>query len=320
MNIVGHLLILGLTFGGIWFCAGFVVQAVDRLARRLNQNSFAIAFLVLGILTSLTETSVAINSTLQGAPHLSAGNLIGGSIVIFLLIIPALAFFGGGVRLQHTLSKNTLLLALAVIALPAVIAMTGVFTPLLGLTLIFGYGLLLFHLGRQQFNGRRQSVFVITRSSSIRLLAILGKIVAAGVAIFLISRLLVQEGIYVAEAFQVPASLVGLLMLSVGTNIPEITIAVRAILSGRKQVAFGNYIGSAAINTLLFGLLAITNGRFELDITEFLVTGPILLLGLVLFYRFARTRNTLSPVEGMVLGSLYVVFLVAQITAATLLH
>lgn len=316
MEFIGHVGLLLLTFVGIWVCAGFIVRAVDSLARRLRQSSFAVAFLLLGLLTSIAEISVAINSTLNGTPHLSVGNLVGGALVIFLLIIPVLAIFGGGVRLHHTLHQRTFIAALGVIALASLVAMTGVLMPAAGVGLIGAYGLLLVLVVVQELGGPRlmpASTSKILPWAPARQLAV---IAAAGLAIFFISNQLVEESVWVAQELDVPASFIGLLILSVGTNTPEIMIAVRAILFGRKEVAFGNYLGSAAMNTLILGCLAVANGRFVVDRAEFVVTAPFVLVGLGLFYRFSRTRNTLSAREGVALGLLGLAFVATQLAVA----
>src|SRR3989338_10797484 len=104
----------------IWFAAGVIVTSVDRLAHKLNLSSFAISFFLLGILTSVPEISVGISSVIDKKPEIFVGNLIGGVAVIFLLIIPLLAVFGGGVKLTHQLEKHNLIFALLVIITPTV--------------------------------------------------------------------------------------------------------------------------------------------------------------------------------------------------------
>ncbi|MDD5470069.1 MAG: hypothetical protein PHO92_04715, partial [Candidatus Peribacteraceae bacterium] len=83
-----HLCLLFLAAAVIWLLSGMLINATDRVARRYKRPGFAVAFFVLGFLTSIGEMSVAFNSTMQGVPQVSAGNLIGGSIVMFFLIIP----------------------------------------------------------------------------------------------------------------------------------------------------------------------------------------------------------------------------------------
>ena len=84
------------------------MDSVDRLAHKLHLSSFAVSFFLLGILTSVPEISVGVNSLIERKPEIFVGNLIGGIIVIFLLIIPVLAVFGNGVKLTHQMSRDHL--------------------------------------------------------------------------------------------------------------------------------------------------------------------------------------------------------------------
>jgi len=47
------------------------------------------------------------------------------------------------------------------------------------------------------------------------------------------------------------------LFLSVGTNLLELSITITSIWKKHKEVAFGDYLGSAAANTFLFGVLTL---------------------------------------------------------------
>jgi Ca2+/Na+ antiporter len=265
----------------------------------------------------LSEISVAVHSSAHHTPHLAAGNLIGGSLVIYLFVIPMLAFWGGGIALRHTLGARALLTGLAVTVLPAWVAAGGVVTPLIGGVLVAAYGFffyLLFYPTLIHFSSRERSRGWI----SAKVLREGVRITVAGIGIFYISKLLVSSGLALAEAFHLPVSLVGLLALSLGTNAPELTIAMRSILSRRKAIAFGNYVGSAAANTLVFGLVALFNGRFTLERGEFVITAILFSVGLVFLYRFCRSRSALSRTEGAVLMVFYAVFIVWQLILASM--
>ena len=123
---------------------------------------------------------------------------------------------------------------------------------------------------------------------------------------------LVDQAVYFAAALRVPSSLMGLILLSLGTNVPELVIAARSILKQHKEIAFGDYVGSAAANTLIFGFLPLGSGVFLLERQEFLATGLIMLAGTFLLYLFAQSRQHISRKEGCVLLLLYIIFLITQ--------
>jgi cation:H+ antiporter len=299
----------------IWFFSGILIEAVVRVAERFQRSGFSVAFFVLGFLTSVSELSVAVNATINGVPHISVGNLAGASFVILLFIIPFLAVIGRGIDLKHTISRRNIAFALALAVLPVLLTIDGDITRAEGILALLAYFTLAYAIQRQgrrdkeqmekipkELLGRKRATF-----------ADILKIAAGGAAIFIAAHFMVEETIYFAAALGVPGSLMGLLLLSVGTNVPEIVVAARAILKKRKDIAFGDYLGSAVANTAIFGLLALVNGRYELAPEGFMATMVLMLAGLVTLYLFARSKNNISRREGLVLLFFYAFFLVVQI-------
>jgi cation:H+ antiporter len=109
----------------IWLAAGRLIDTIDRLARRLRRSGFTVAFFILGFLTSIGESSVALNSLVAGSPQVAAGNLTGASMVLLLFLVPLTAIMANGIYLQNTLDRTQLALALSAAALPALFLLDG---------------------------------------------------------------------------------------------------------------------------------------------------------------------------------------------------
>lgn len=296
----------------VWFFAGMLIESVDRVAKRFHKTGFSVAFFVLGVLTSLSEISVAINATIDRVPQVSVGNLVGASFVVLLFIIPFLAIGGNGINLKHTISKSNMMLAWAVIVLPAFLVIDGHVTRIDGITALIAYSWLIRAIHRQR-ELKKVSGNVLEQKGALLLDAL--KIVIGAGAIFIAGRFLVEQAVYFSVLLDVPSSLIGLVLLSVGTNVPEFVIAARSILKKHKDIAFGDYIGSAAANTPIFGLLALMNGGFLLEPSQFFITTVLMVIGLFSINLFARTRGTISRKEGLVLILFYVVFLLVQLAS-----
>jgi Ca2+/Na+ antiporter len=134
----------------IWVFSGYLIESVDRVARRFHKAGFTVAFFILGFLTSISEISVAFNSTVNGVPGVSAGNLIGASFVILLFIVPFLAIAGGGISLEGSLTRYNLLVALVAILLPAFFIIDGNVTPEEGIVALLLYTALLYSVRSQR--------------------------------------------------------------------------------------------------------------------------------------------------------------------------
>ena len=303
------------SIGIVWYFAGVLIESVNHLARRFNKTGFTTAFFLLGFLTSIGEFSVAINASIEGVPEVSVGNLIGASFVVLLFIVPLLAVLAGKVELRNTLSRRNLILALATVALPALLVIDGTVTRIEGLFALLAYATLVWSIYRQKQDIPDTALVAKPFERKRSLMADLGRILGGGVMIFLASRVLVDQAVFFSVLLGAPTSLVGLVLLSLGTNVPEFVVAIRSVLKQKSDVAFGDYIGSATVNTFIFAMLALANGAFLFNAGETAGTTILLVIGLVLFFFFARSNSMLSRREGSILILFYVIFLGLQISA-----
>ncbi|MEK9184431.1 MAG: hypothetical protein AAB892_01745 [Patescibacteria group bacterium] len=312
MSLVSHLLVFLLSIGVVWFFAGVLLDTVGRISMRLCRSGFGTAFFLLGFLTSISEISVAMNAGIAGVPGVSAGNLVGASFVILLLIVPFLAVAGNGISLKGLVSKEMLAFTLLVVLLPVLLLADGRVTMLEGAFAVLAYAALAYSI-RNRPEATETNVCIPEAAGGKRgLLIDTGKILLSAGAIFVASHFLVEQTVEVARLIDVPSSLIGLILLSVGTNIPEIVIAVRAVLEKRKDIAFGDYLGSAAANVPIFGMLALLSGGFVVESSEFVASALLMFVGFTAFYFFARSRSILSRREGVALLLFYGVFLAIQ--------
>lgn len=83
----------------------------------------------------------------------------------------------------------------------------------------------------------------------------------SGVALLLISsRLLIEVSKQLAEKWKLSPLFVSLVLVALGTNLPELTVLVSSLLKGDAGLAMGNVIGSNISNiTLIFGAGVVLN-------------------------------------------------------------
>jgi len=287
----------------LWIGSGIIVTTVDKIAKRLNISSFLISFFVLGAATSTPEMSVGINSLLNQTPQIFVGTYVGGSMVILLFIVPLLAIIGNGVDLKHQIGPKNLALTLSVIALPVITSLDqhlGLFDALICLA---GYIAIYFLVKPEQ---RLADRFHIHHLFSDQFALVdLVKVAGAAGLVFISANQIVTETTKLSQVLNLSPFVVGLLMLAFGTNLPETSIAARSSMLNKKTVAFGNYLGSAAFNTLLLGLMVLfAGGNVQIENHAFL-TLSIFFLGLITFFVFAKSKQFISRKEGLVLISFY---------------
>lgn len=314
MEIIKHILIFAAAIAAIWFFAGLIIESVDNVATRFKKSGFIVAFFLLGFLTSLGEISVSINSMIKGAPQVSAGNLVGASFVLLVFIVPLLAVAAGKVKMSRIFDSWRLAYILFVVALPSIFLIDGSLSVMEGFICLFFLASLFWIINKYNVSPpaseQKKEILEETKKSP---LVDFGKVLISAAVIFFSGNLLVSEAVWFAEVLNAPKALIGMLLLSIGTNIPEIAIALRAVIKKRSEVALGNYLGSATMNTLTFGMLAIISGPFALDQGSVVVACFFTVVGFILFYFFIKSKDVLSRKEGIILLVVYLLFLAVNI-------
>lgn len=293
----------------LWIGSGLAVNSVAKISQSLKISSFFVSFFVLGLFTSITEIMVGVNAVLNNQPEIFVGNLMGSSVVIFLLVIPFIAVFGNGVRLNHSFQFKDLVSAVLVVGLPALLTIDNRLSLADFLTCVIIYAYFVY---AQEKRTKSFGKFVTIHLGRKAIYISFAKILIAVALVFFGSNLLVDNTSEIATILGVSPFLVSILVISVGTNIPEMSIAFRSLLAKRKDIAFGNYVGSSCLNTLEIGVLGLL-GLKPVSATGSNYSVTAFLLGLAIFIYFAKSKSEISRKEGIVMLCCYVIFVVAQI-------
>ena len=295
-----------LSFVVIWFGAGLIISSVSRFSKRFKLSSFAVSFVLLGLLTSTPEFAVGVQSIAQHDPEIFVGNLLGGIPVIMLFVIPLLAIFGNGISLKHEMDHGTLLATFGVIITPSLLILDKQVTTAEGVVMLILYFVLLILVERKHgFFDKSNIDLLNSRAFSFNDLI---KILVGVGLVFVSSNLIVDKTLYFAELFHVSAFYISLIAISVGTNLPELSLAARAVVTGKKDIAMGDYMGSAAANTFLFGLFTILSNGEVLTVNNFLVTYLLIASAIFVFYALFLTKNYISRTNGIFMLCAYIGF------------
>ena len=314
LDLLTQLAIFVVSALALWWGTGLIVSSISSIARSLNISAFTLSFFVLGILTSLPEATIGLTSIYRGESAFMVGNLIGGTLVVFLLVIPLLGLLGGSVNLPKVMHRKQLILSLITILAPALLIADRSLHLWEGVLLVLLYGVLFLVLSSKEslYEKIVERLRDLTHKSEHRTL----KVIAGILIILTASQFIVNTAEYFAVAFDWSPFVVGLIIVALGTNIPELSLVLRASLSGKSEVALADYIGSAATNTLLIGLFTIFNGTSIILPNHALVRIVILATSLLLFYIFIRSQKKLTKVEALILLLIYVIFVVIEIKQA----
>lgn len=293
--------------------ADLIEEAFIAISERFGINTFLTGFIVLAFTSSLPETSVAVNSIIEGTVALSIGNVLGATTIILTLIIGLSAIKNKSIPFKGFFGSKEVILALGVILAQVAAVIDGSITLLEGVILLTLYITFVLYI---IFKSRNQNKKVIVKKKHPFLpLAIKSTIGVIG--LIWSANILVEKAVELATIINVPQILIGLFMLSLGTNLPEIVLLVRSNNVEKEKLAAGNFIGSATFNTAVLGMLAIAS---PYQITNFhaIVTVIIILTVTIVVFASMVKDDEISAKEGFFL--LFLFFLVATIELLTSRH
>lgn len=280
------------------------------MAHRWRVSRFVISFFFLGLFTSLPEIFIGAMAVAEDAPHIFTGNLLGATIVLFLLVIPLLALVNGKVSIPKQARSLNLLLMLTVIVTPALLTFDQKITQFEGWVMIGLYLLLCLIISEEQPFWEKIRHALLTQKKKNGLLML--KVVVGVILLLISSRQIISSTLYFAQLLKLSPFFISLIVVALGTNLPELSLIVRAIWDKKNDIALADYLGSAVANTFLFGVLTVFYGNTILLPNHFLQRFVFLVVGLVLFFFFARSRNTVSRHESIILLILYALFLFVE--------
>jgi cation:H+ antiporter len=272
-----------------------------------------IGLLILSIGSDLPEIAVAVDAGIKGLVGRDAsGVVVGtsiGSVVAQIGLVLGLAALINVLVLPRAFIVRHGAVLLGATALLAVFALDGLITRLEGLVLALAYGAYVIAL----MNGETVPDRVprgVAAGGWKSWLAL-----AAGLAVVIgSSELTVATAVSLARAFDVSEGVIAVLIIGLGTSLPELSISISAILKRRTELSVGNIIGSNVLDTLLpIGIAAMIAGTAVER--HFLVFDlPFVFVLTIVVLAFFLGRRGVTRPEGLVILGLYAAYVAIKLT------
>lgn len=297
---------------GLWIGTELTIGGALAIARRMQLSEFFVGLVILSIGSDLPEIAVAIDAGLKGLLGQDAsGVVVGtsiGSVVTQIGFVLGLA----GVISYLTLPRSFVLrhggVLLAVTVLLFLVAMDGTVTRFEGAVLIATYAVYVMALMNGENVPEEEPGQLAGGGFSSWVLLILGL-----VAVILSSEITVSSVVNIARTFEISEALISVLIIGLGTSLPELSISISAILKKKTHMSVGNIIGSNILDTLLpIGIAAVISSvAFERHLLHFDLPFIFVLTLLVLGF-FYKKRGVTRP-QGLVIIAIYFAYVAVKL-------
>jgi len=297
--------------GVLYFGAEWLVRASARLAVSLGMSPIVLGLTVVSMGTSAPELVVSLVSAMGGNSDLAMGNVMGSNLANIGLVL-------GVSAIVRPLKVSGRVVTREV---PVMLVITALLLPLiwdLKITRLEGVAMLLVLVAYLWF------VFWTTKDEDEEVLGEFAHfaeeavgltpwaaardlgLIFMGISGLVLGALAIRESaVVLAEAMGISELVIGLILVSVGTSLPELATSLVATMRDEADIAVGNIIGSNIFN--IAAVLGITATVTPLSVSPEVLSieFPAVMLMSVLLLPIVRANLTIQRAEGIVLLGTY---------------
>ena len=292
----------------LYFGSEWLVRGAKGLALRLGVAPFIIGLTVLAFGSSAPECITSIVSS--DTPEIIIGNVVGSNIANIGLAIGLAALVGPMVA-KYKDMKLEICTMVAVEAGLCVLALLGYINWIEGIIMIlllFAFLFMVFKKKSSDEEGQEAYVEEVTEDTLAS--PILVALVIIGlVLLYFGAKYFIAGARDLAVLMGVSDLLIGLIVVAIGTSLPEICISLIAARRGEADMAVANIVGSNLFNVLF--VLSVGSLLTDIPISDSVLYFhlPFMLLFAVAMFLIVRFTNKIDRKAGLLFVAMYAAYI-----------
>tara|TARA_X000001036_G_C20654168_1_gene796280 strand:+ start:903 stop:1943 length:1041 start_codon:yes stop_codon:yes gene_type:complete len=295
-STIGLFVLLPIGISLLIYGADKLVDDTAEIAQRLGTSEFIIGLTVIAFGTSIPEFFVGIQSINYGAENVAMGTIIGSNIANIGLIF-GFAAIGKSIYKRNPFMKKisnqkaflvrkrqylALLLSTFFLGISLMDLEIKPYEGALILSLLAGFmtaiwfdkGIDVSVLEDTDINDERSAPRIVM------------SLIFAFILLFLGSQLTLDSATGLASNFGISQAIIGLIVVAVGTSLPELAATISAIKKNKLSLIVGNVIGSNVFNIILVVPVLAFFGKARMDPNLFKEDFVVMSMMTVLFAAF----------------------------------
>ena len=304
----------------ILFLLGFVlitkgadifIESTISVAKKTNIPEIVLGATIVSLATTFPELTVSAFASIQGHTTMSLGNAIGSIICNTGLALGLVAMIKPFNVDKKIFNSKAILLIISVIVL-IILGMDKTIGRTDAMALI---GLLVIYM-INNYNSipktgsrRTSNATNIEYSKSSDMIKLVVMFVIGITMMIIGSRLLVNNGIKIAEVLGVPQAVISLTVIALGTSLPELVSCLTAIRKSHNAISVGNILGANILNIVsVIGLSAFINDIPILKQTS-MVDFPFMILLLLILIIPTFIKQKIYRFQGLLMILTYIIYI-----------
>ena len=286
--------------GLILLCIGgyAIVSGGVSLAKKLRISSMIIGLTVVAYGTSTPELAASLLAAFNSHTELILGNIIGSNISNVGMVIGISAIFAPLLISKITVSR-WIPIMIGVSLLVVAMSYDGEISQVDGLILIaalIGFTAYTIKTVKKQKIQQNETVendelegeYFLSKYKIETYPQSIGLIVAGVILLFIGGHLTVDGAVNIAETLGLSQLVIGVVIVAIGTSLPELITSIIAIAKKQTDIGVGNIVGSNIYNILL--ILGVSSAIVGIPVVPDVFSNYYIMIAfsLVLFVGFRK--------------------------------
>lgn len=300
--------LLGIPIGIVLLYIGSeaMVDGAKKLAIRLGVTPFVVGLTIVAIGSSAPEAITSLVSSEN--PEIIIGNIIGsnsanaGVAVGLAAIISPIACKFAQIRFEMSAMIIAVLVILA-------LSLNGVLGFIDGIILLALLMVFIFSVYKVKVKEGRieEAPDVDVSKTSVPICSLM--IIIGMAALYFGASWFIDGAVRLAEIFGVSDLMIGLILVAVGSALPEICICLMAAYRHEDELVVSNIVGSIVFNSFFALGIGALFTNIPIGDTTLAFHIPVMIILALLVFLFVRTHDRVNRREGVFLFLVYAAYI-----------
>lgn len=299
----------------LMFSSRWLVGSLSKIAKFLGWKEFVVGFIVMASATSFPNLFVGIISAINGVPELAFGEIVGANIFDLTLVVGLSAILSRmGLSARSRTVQGSAVFTMLIAVLPLLLILDKSISRPDGILLVAVFVLYIFWIfgKRERFEKAYDGVKRIRARDFLKDIAVFSLSLAF---LLLSAQGFVYSAQFFAKALDLSLVLVGMLILGIGSSLPELFFSIQAAKKGEDWLILGDLMGGVIIvATLVLGIIAIITPIQIPSLANLAIARLFLAISAVGFLACVRTHQRITKGEAFILLLIYVVFFLLELS------
>ena len=296
--------------------ADIFIDCTVKIGKKTGISELILGATIVSFATTLPELTVSVFASIDNYTTMSLGNAVGSIICNTGLILGLVVIISPFKVDKNMFSSKSIILLISVLTL-MVLGANGSISRgdgfiLIVLLIVFMYSNIKSVSGKNRINSpnNMQSNSCDNIKSSKHENLKVGVLFVLGLIMMVVgSKLLVDNGVKIANSIGVPQGIISLTVIALGTSLPELVSSLTAIKKQHHGISVGNILGANILNIVsvigissLINDLPILSQNMRIDFEFMTIILLILILPTI-------KSGKLYRVQGLLLLSSYIIYI-----------